>query len=73
MPHVERGVTFHQAANSNSQHDNSHDVNNNNDNNEGLNDRFVLEKIQSLIREYNHLLTSQLEEQRTYFEAKLDD
>lgn len=27
-----------------------------------LDDKFVLEKIQSLIREYNHLLTSQLEE-----------
>ena len=32
----------------------------------------MLDKIQNTIREYNYLLTSQLEEQRTYFEKKLE-
>ena len=36
-----------------------------------LDDKFLLEKVQGLIGEYNHLLTSQLEEQRTYLEHKL--
>ena len=61
-----------QPANNAVSSDAANNNNNLNGNNGGLNDRFVLEKIQSLIREYNHLLTSQLEEQRTYFEAKLD-
>jgi hypothetical protein len=37
-----------------------------------IDDRLILDKIQSTIREYNYLLTSQLEEQRTYFERKLE-
>lgn len=38
-----------------------------------LGDRDVLEKLQATIREYNYLLTSQLEEQRHYFESKIED
>lgn len=33
-----------------------------------VDDRFMLQKIQSTIIEYNFLLTSQLEEQRAVFE-----
>ena len=36
-----------------------------------VDDRFLIEKIQSTILEYNYLLTSQLEEQRSVFEKKL--
>ena len=36
-----------------------------------LNDVAIGEKIQGMYREYNHLLTSQLDSQRHYFEGKL--
>lgn len=36
-----------------------------------VDDRFLIEKVQSTILEYNYLLTSQLEEQRSIFEKKL--
>lgn len=32
-----------------------------------------MEKMQQSIREFNHLLTSQLEMQRTYFESRLKE
>jgi len=32
---------------------------------------MLLEKIDNTVREYNYLLTSQLEEQRRYFEEKV--
>lgn len=36
-----------------------------------VNDMLVIDKIQNMQREYNHLLTSQLDSQRHYFEEKL--
>ena len=33
---------------------------------------MLLDKIESTVREYNYLLTSQLEEQRQYFEVKME-
>ena len=41
--------------------------------NKYVDDRFLLEKIQNTISEYNYLLSSQLEEQRAYFELKMHD
>jgi len=32
---------------------------------------MLLEKIENTVREYNYLLTSQLEEQRKYYEEKV--
>ncbi|CDW74591.1 UNKNOWN [Stylonychia lemnae] len=37
-----------------------------------VDDRMLLEKIDNTVREYNYLLTSQLEEQRQYFEEKIE-
>ena len=36
-----------------------------------VDDKLLLEKIDNTVREYNYLLTSQLEEQRKYYEAKV--
>ena len=36
-----------------------------------LNDRSVVEKVENMYREYNHLLISQLESQRHYYEQKI--
>lgn len=36
-----------------------------------VSDSFLLSKIQSIILEYNYLLTVQLEEQRSVFDKKL--
>jgi hypothetical protein len=33
---------------------------------------MLLEKIENTVREYNYLLTSQLEDQRRYFEEKIN-
>lgn len=33
---------------------------------------MLLEKIENTVREYNYLLTSQLEDQRKYFEEKIN-
>lgn len=38
-----------------------------------IDDRMILDKINSSIREFNHLLTSQLEIQRNYFEQSLEN
>lgn len=37
-----------------------------------VDDRFIVDKVQNSIFEYNHLLTSQLEEQRNIYEKKLE-
>jgi hypothetical protein len=37
-----------------------------------VDDRFIVEKVQNSIFEYNHLLTSQLEEQRTVYEKRME-
>lgn len=37
-----------------------------------VDDRMLLEKIDNTVREYNYLLTSQLEVQRKYFEDKIE-
>lgn len=37
-----------------------------------VDDRFIVDKVQNSIFEYNHLLTSQLEEQRNVYEKKLE-
>ncbi len=34
---------------------------------------MIIEKIDNTIGEYNYLLSSQLEEQRTYFEEKIEN
>ena len=38
-----------------------------------VDDRFLLDKIQTTISEYNFLLASQLEEQRAFFEQKIQE
>ncbi len=38
-----------------------------------MNDKLLLEKIDNTVREYNYLLTSQLEEQRRYFADKIEE
>lgn len=51
---------------------NSNDNNNNNNRDDDFDDYVPREKLDNIVREYTHLLTSQLESQRIYFEEALE-